>query len=53
MNQSQRKLEGKKTFAFASCVCVLIGWLIMDGGIAGFSCLGLGPGLAVSPYFRQ
>lgn len=31
----------KNTFVFDICVCVLIGWLVMDGGIAGFSCLSL------------
>lgn len=30
-------MGGKNTFAFHNCVYVLIGWLIMDGGIAGFS----------------
>lgn len=40
----------RNIFLFDICVCVLIGRLMMDGEIAGFSCLGLAHGPAVMKF---
>lgn len=40
-------MRENNTFVFEISIYVLIGWLTMDGEIAGFLCLGLAHGLAV------